>query len=191
MKTYLTILVAILCLFSSCKSSYKVTSAYGVESIFHFSDSEKFAAELLMIKSDSIWFDLNSKIYLGKLADIKMIHTKELESSSRPALLYVSGAASLIAGGAFFTDNDRESDYIGSGLIAVGLLSILSASRGMDKFRISNPFSIHDRERLRLYSRYPQGLSEKQLASLLEYYNQEEELDLKLRFQIPESNDGH
>lgn len=64
------------------------------------------------------------------------------------------------------------------GLIPLTILAFINSG---SEFQYKLPFTDTDIERLKLYCRYPMGLSPEQLENLLKYYNQKELKEFKFR----------
>lgn len=160
----------IICLLglASCRSSYDINSPLGVHSNFKLLNNEKFDAEILLIDSNYIYV-LNEGV-LSKLSftEVNKIYAFELENNNREIALAFAMVSAGAIGIATLSDDDNKEISGISLALSVGAGVALLAK--VPKYKFNPPLSKEQIHRLRLYSRYPQGLSKDQIIYLEEYY---------------------
>lgn len=172
MKTCLQLLV-ILVLFCSCAiGTVKVTKPYGETAIITLQNTEKLKGELLAISDTLLYYYMPNKLYITRIVDIKEIFI--LEYTNRQSLkvgallpsLPIEGCVAAVA----FDVNQPTWGLISLLTMAVTVLSITGGNPQVD---FERPIKESDMEKLRLYCRYPQGLTDKQWEELMNYIVQE------------------
>jgi len=170
MKKYLSILLCIVLIFS-CTSSVKVLKSHGENISIVFMDKGKYEGELLAIDDDMLFYESDGLLYKIKQENVAKIYVADYSLKNKkiatmlPTMLS-SGLLAIIG----FKGDDPEHKVV---LVIAALLPIPAFFLGDPKVNFSTPFESDDLKKLKLYSRYPPGLTEEQWDQVLEYNNQD------------------
>ena len=160
-------LILITILLFSCKSSFDATRPYGVLCSFTLIDEKQFEAEIVLVDSNYLYALHDGQLSKLEFTQIKKIRARELEHKNREVALYVSAASALALGGALISDDTA----VGLISFSCGLGAIAALMTGVPKYRFVPPISKEEIARLKLYARYPKGLSDDQLQLILNFYD--------------------
>lgn len=167
------IFLSMLCIVSSCASSGYIPSPYGDNAELILNGNKVLNAELLSV-TDTMIFVVNSNNIIGiRNKNLKSVYFKKYKDDSwiigvglmevLPAI-----AISLVA-------SAMDADF-GS----VFAITIIPAAISTSLFLVSTPKTTYDDFKdvkdvfsLKKFSRYPGGITEKQMKDLLTFYNQE------------------
>jgi hypothetical protein len=134
------------------------------------SNNEQFDAEILLVESNYIYV-LNegvlSKIYFD---EVKKIYAFELEHKNRTIALAFAMVSAGALGIATISDDDNKEISGISLALSVGAGAALFTK--VPRYKFNPPLSKEQIQRLRLYCRYPQGLSAEQIQFLEDFYTQ-------------------
>jgi hypothetical protein len=167
MKKYLIILCCVVFIFAYT-SSVNILKPQGENVSFRLTDGQNITGELLTV-DDSVIFNgsdgLLYKIQKGKISNIHLFDyslQKKKMVSMIPTIL-VSGGLAILG---FHWDSPAQRVILG----ASALLQIAAIFSGDPKVNFSSPFL----DKLKLYCRYPQGLTEEQWEDILRYNKQDD-----------------
>ena len=176
MKTCLQLLVILVLVCSCAIGTVKVTKPYGETAIITLRNTEKLKGELLAISDTLLYYYMPNKLYITRIVDIKKIFI--LEYTNRRSLkmcaiipsLAIEGCVAVVA----FSVDQSCWGYISIVTMVVTALSITGGNPQVDfELPVKENDEGNDMEKLRLYCRYPQGLSDKQWEELIYYSDQE------------------
>lgn len=170
MKKYLFILLCIV-LILSCTSSVKFLKPHGENISIKFIDGGKLKGELLALDDDMLFCESDGLLYKIKEENVSKIYVADYSLKNKKIItmlppMLVCGMFAIIG----FTGDDPEHKVI---LGIAALLPIPTFFFGDPKVDFSTPFEGDDLEKLKLYSRYPQGLTEEQWEQVLKYCDQD------------------
>lgn len=148
---------------TSCKNSFDPSSPFGIKSEITIRDF-KYESELIVIDSNFLYILRNDKLEKIDLDDIQFIFTKELVHKNRTGFLLISTLSGIALG----LRLEGGPSIISYAFSAFGLASLIIGPR---RFKFPAPLDDNEIEQLKLYSRYPQGLSADQIMILESYYN--------------------
>ena len=173
-----------LLILGSCSSGKYVVSANGDKAEIKLMDGRVFVSEIVNIQDTAIIFatiPVNPldfpHLFFEPIEEIKSITIQGYDGSGWGAsvLLFQVLPAALIAGAA-------ASYSEGSGALAVGLVcaipaaitALLFSGSAGETPQWNDEMSVSEIENLKIYSRYPEGMSQEKLSKLLKKYNQTE-----------------
>jgi hypothetical protein len=154
-------------------SSVKVTKPEGETATiglgigYHYFDHK---GELLALDDSSLFFKYEERLYKFPLSDISKVyvHGYSLESVKVPAMIGLLLIDIMVVTGETDDENILNPIYGGSAI----LTPIIFLS-GDAKVNFKPPFKDDDLQKIKLYCRYPQGLTQEQWGTLLKAHNQE------------------
>ena len=183
------IIISIICLtvlsvLGSCSSEKYVVSANGDKAEVKLINGKEFVSEIVSIQDTAIIFATTPAnpldfphLFLEPIAEIKSITIKGYDGSGwgGSVLLFQVLPAALMAGAA-------ASYSEGSGALLVGLVfaipaaitALLFSGSAGETPQWNDEMSVSEIENLKIYSRYPEGMSQEKLSKLLKKYNQTE-----------------
>ncbi len=177
-KSILTVLTL---LFLSCTTStVNVRKLEGETATITLKSTAKFGIEILSVLDFQVYSKYQNKIYITPLSDVRKIYIHGYHNISISILKGVLAIPSLAIGGvvgvvALHVDQPGWSVVSFFSMAAtVALFAIGDVKAGF-----SAPFHDIKLETLKLYCRYPQGLTEDQWRMLLKHYGQEEFMTFK------------
>jgi len=170
MGKYLFILLCLVYI-SSCTSSVDMLKPQGENVSIQLTDGQNLKGELLMIDKEIIFNGSDGTLYKIKNEKIRTIHISDYSLQKEKIitlipLVLVNGIIAI----AGFKGDDPEHNFV------IGVLTILPIPTfffGDPKVDFRPPFKEKDLEKLKLYSRYPQGLTIEQQEEILRYQNQD------------------
>ncbi|MCX5801400.1 MAG: hypothetical protein NTX17_08445 [Candidatus Eisenbacteria bacterium] len=169
-------MAAFICLLScSCASEVDVLKPTGEQTTITLSDSTQHDVELLAVSDSALYVVEGETIGLARLSDIRRVYVQGylIPRSDRalgaiPIVLFQGVVACL----AFA----EEIEGLGIGIMAtvpiILTLTAFATGAGEPDVSFSSPFDESRLRKLRLYSRYPQGLTDGQWAGLLAFHHQ-------------------
>jgi len=131
-----------------------------------------YKGELLALNDSVLYFNSDGKYYKLKHSDLHnvFVHGYSLRKTKMATL-----APPLLIAGYLIIDADFEPNEDPQSRIIIGL-SILSTIAaffiGDPEVDFTVPFEYNDIERLKLFSRYPQGLTQEQWQQVLQHRKQ-------------------
>ncbi len=164
--------ICVLCivLLFSCKSSVKVMKPYGEKIDIELNSGDKYEGELYAINEESLFLLYQSKIYKVNFLDLKSIYVNDYSVWDKKAIvmlpsIFINGvlAASIIK------DKSPVWNIVGYVLLPLTIYAFLTGDPLVDFYP---PIDNEEIDKLKLYCRYPQGLSINKLKHLLEYHHQ-------------------
>ena len=158
-------------LISACKSSFDPLMPYGVKSELELKAESELNAELILVNSNYLYVLVQNNLIKIDLQEITQIYAQELEYKNRKIMLVFSGIGAALLGVGL------EDPFWKTTSFGLGFYGFFSALNGIEKYKFKPPLSNKKLEILKLYCRYPQGLSPAQLKYLEDYYNQDERED--------------
>ncbi len=173
-----------LLILGSCSSGKYVVSANGDKAEIKLMDGRVFVSEIVNIQDTAIIFatiPVNPldfpHLFFEPIEEIKSITIQGYDGSGWGAsvLLFQVLPAALMAGAA-------ASYSEGSGALIVGLVfaipaaitALLFSGSAGETPQWNDEMSVSEIENLKIYSRYPEGMSQEELSELLKQYNQTE-----------------
>ena len=159
-------------IFFSCTSQVKVLKPEGETVSLRLNNNPKYDGELFAVNDTSLFFGYRAMLFEVPLSNIDnvYVHGYSLKSikvlTMLPALFfYAIGIINQEPSGKWYW-------------ITAEALTILSIFIGDPKVKFSHPINKKELDKLRLYCRYPQRLTHEKWRQLLQYYKQEQFLDL-------------
>jgi hypothetical protein len=155
----------------SCKSSVNVLKSQGENASIQLTDGQNLKGELLMIDNEVIFNGSDGTLYQINNKKIRNIHIFDysLQKEKIISLMPLVLINSIIAVAGFKGDDSEHK-------IAIVILSILPIPTfffGDPKVDFNPPFKDKDLNKLKLYCRYPKGLTDEQRDEILRYHNQD------------------
>ena len=154
------------CFFCACASSVKVLKPTGEIVTLTLKNASGYDAELLSISDSTIYLMHQNQIGRIALLDVKKIHVVQGYEISPAAKLiavipsiFIEGVIVRAAGIA-----DERGWQLAAGVAMAG--TALASLTGNPRVNFSPPLKKKEVEMLRLYCRYPQGLSRDQWETL-------------------------
>jgi|GEM_PF-1354865 len=159
-------------LLSGCISSVKVMKTAGDDAVVILKKIHSYNAELITVSDSAIFYEHQGKIHYTTYADLKLVLIKGYSPNLYPIIGFFI-IPDLIAGRAFISDDEASLRQIGMmALFHAGLTTAILIIQS-DKDTFSPATSLKEREQLKLYCRYPQGLTDEQWKELLRIDGQE------------------
>lgn len=170
MKKYLIILFCIVFIFA-CTSSVNFLKPQGEKISIRFADGQNITGELLTIHDSVIFTESDGLMYKIQREKISNIYVFDysLQKEKIITLIPTILISSWLAIKGFHGDNRDQRLLLG----VSASLQIASIFFGDPKVNFSHPFNDKNLDKLKLYCRYPQGLTEKQWIEVLSYNKQE------------------
>ena len=168
------------CPFCACASTVNVLKPSGETATVTFRNSSKYQVEVLAISDSTIYVREESRIGTIRLSSVKKVRIHGYRTS--PGLKTLSAIPALLIETIVLSAAKSVGQtgwVVISGLTIAG--TVYAFSTGDPKVDFSAPLKESDVENLRLYCRYPQGLSDGQWSLLLKHHNQESFIDLSSR----------
>jgi len=167
------ILLASILLFCSCVSMVKVRKPLGDRATLKLRNLEKHKVELLAISDSLLYVTDDKEISIAHFSDIRnvyihgyRVHPGLKVLTAIPALL-LEATVMIVA--------------LDVGQNGWGLVSVIAMAGTIDGFATGDPkvyFSFpaknEEIEKLKLYCRYPQGLTDEQWERMLQHFKQKE-----------------
>lgn len=172
MKTCLPFLVILTLICSCAIGTVKVTKPYGESAIITLKNTAELRGELLAISDNLLYYHMSNKLYVTRIVDINEIFILEYtnrQSYKACAVVPSLAVEGCVAAVAF----DVGQPLWGFISILTMPLTIWSTSGGNPQVKFEFPLKEKNMKKLRLYCRYPQGLTDKQWEELIEYFDQE------------------
>ena len=160
-------------LFCSCASTVRVLKPEGETAKLTLRDFSKHQVEFLAISDSTVYVKERNRICAASLSDVNNIYISGYEIN--PGLKILSAIPPLCLEGIVMMVA-FDVDQVGWGAISglVMAVTFYAYVAGNPKVSFSPPLEEHELEELRLYSRFPQGLSDEQWKILLQQFNQED-----------------
>lgn len=160
-------------IFCSCTSPVNVLKPFGESASLRHIDA-RYRGELIAVNDSMLVLEYNAKLYAVPLSEAKhvYIHDYSLKNIKTVPMVLVTGINIVLLGHEIASEDGGPP-----GIIIFGLLTYLGAnsiSSGDPKVDFSPPLGEKDLKKLKLYSRYPQGLTQQQWRELLQHYGQKD-----------------
>jgi hypothetical protein len=175
MRTIIIVLFSII-IFFSCTSQVKVLKSAGETVTLKLKNNIKYDGELFAVNDTALFFGSQAKLYKVPLSNVENVYVhgyslrKEKMYGSIPSLIFWTIPI-------FVNEDWRVGDYAFLG--SIHAITILSWFTGDPKVSFSPPLNNKDFDKLRLYCRYSQGLTNEKWRQLLKYFEQEDFLKLQ------------
>jgi len=161
----------------SCTSEVKFLKPEGDDVSVARSDKRKYNGELISVNENELYLKYDSKFYKTELASVSGIYVKNYSLRTKKIITLMPSIAisSILAFSPEFSDGDNLPIII----MAMSSLTTIAALFVGDP-DVNFPIPSHDKDlnKLKLYCRYPQGLTEEQKRLILRDNNQEKFLNL-------------
>jgi hypothetical protein len=162
-------------LFCSCASSVDVLKPTGDQATVTLRDSTKHRVELLGVSDSVLYVVEGGAISSLRLSDVQNVYIHGYRISERQRTLGAIPVL-LLQGIAAYSAFVATEGSFGAGLFASGSLICtalgFATGAGEPDISFSHPFDENRLQKLRLYSRYPQGLTVAQWSRLLAFHGQ-------------------
>jgi len=136
---------------------------------------DEFNAEILSLDSTYLYFQLENSLYQMDLKKIRKITVLGYSlKSEKVAALFPLMLLDVLLATAAYSDDLLFENWVGNLAVAHATASLVSIFLGNPKVTFKPPLKEQDSNKLRLYCRYPQGLSEEQWLEILVYYRQKD-----------------
>lgn len=167
------ILIFIIILFLSCVSQVNVLKPEGEKVTIKLNNNQKYNGELFAVNDTAIFFGSQVKLFEVPVSDVKNIY---IHGYSLRKLKILGSIPLMIFMSKPFIEGIKEA-WLFAG--SFGALTILGCFTGDPKVSFSPPLKNKDFDKLHLYCRYSQELTQEKWKQLLDYYKQEEFLELQ------------
>lgn len=175
MRRILILLLSIT-LFFSCTSQVKVLKPVGETVTLKLKNNHNYDGELLAVNDTALYFGSQAKLYEVPLSNISNVYVHDY-SLRKQKLLGSTPSFIIWALPMFVEPNFWKGVWLQT--VLVEGLTIHSCLVGDPKVSFSPPLNNKDFDKLQLYCRYSQGLTQEKWRQLLQYYEQEEFLRLQ------------
>lgn len=167
------IIMASVYLFCSCASRVNVLKPEGEKATLTLPNLAVLEIEILAISDSLLYVTNGKKIIIAHLSDVRSVHIHGYRVP-RASKVLAAIPPVLFEGIVMLTALGVDQPVWGMiAMITIGG-TIYGFTSGDPKVNFSFPLEINELEKLRLYCRYPQGLTNEQWKDLLQQLNQED-----------------
>ncbi|UCC41292.1 MAG: hypothetical protein JSV96_07680 [Candidatus Aminicenantes bacterium] len=174
------LIITVIIPLSSCisTSSVRVSKPYGERFDITMKNLVGYEGELLAVSKSQLYFKDGDSLYLVSLSEVKKVHIRDYQIKSGIKTLAVIPSL-IIEFAVFLAAVNAEGGTPWALLSAASIpATVLGFTKSGAKVTFSPPLKEDEIKTLRLYCRYPQGLTEEQWSLLLKLYNQKDFLRL-------------
>jgi len=165
----LSLLLIIISL-TSCTSTVNIMKPLGEDCLVKTDDRRETAGELLTADSTEVILLRDRKLIKVELDDIYEIYVRKFSLQKEKTAGFVPAIIiDLMVGIPLM----RHSTGAGAIFLGHAALSVAAIKLSNPQVSFKQPFSADKLKQLKLYARYPQGLSSEQWEELLSFYTQD------------------
>lgn len=167
MRITVIILLLLSCLLCSCTSSVEVMKPLGDECWVRMTDGGEFTGELLEADTAQVIILTGRRVVKADLKDVQHIYIRKYSLEKEKVAGFVPGIILDVIIGVSLSSWSPEAGLI---FFGHGVLSIIAIKISNPKVSFRKPFKSDEIEHLKLYARYPQGLTAERWEYILRTY---------------------